>query len=66
MAFRGEREFFIDEIAGLWRQQLNTTREAKLRGWTREQSALDYDTRLARITRLVRELAKLDEDQSEP
>jgi len=66
MAFRGEREFLIGEIAELQRQQLNMHQEAKLHDWTPKQSALAFDTKFARISWLMHELAKLDEGESEP
>jgi len=61
MAFRGEREFLINEIAQLQHEQLNTHQEARQQSWTREQSSLAFDTRLARLAALMRELTKLDE-----
>jgi len=66
MAFRGEREFLIGEIANLQRQQLNMHQEAKLHDWTRKQSALAFDKRFGRIAWLIHELAKLDEGESQP
>ena len=66
MAFGGEREFLIGEIAELQRQQLNMHQEAKLHDWSPEQSALAFDTRFARIAWLMHELAKLDGGESGP
>ena len=66
MAFREEREFLIGEIAALQTQQLNMHQQAKLHGWTHEQSALAFDKSLARMAWLMRELTKLDEGDSEP
>jgi hypothetical protein len=61
MAPLQDREFLINKIAKLQQQQLTMNQEAKLNGWTREQSALVFDTRIARIASLLRELTALDD-----
>lgn len=66
MAFQGEREILIGEIANLQRQQLNMYQEAKEQDWTAEQSGLAFDKRFARMAWLMQELAKLDEGESQP
>lgn len=61
MAFCEERQSLMKEIAFLQGRQLTMHQEAALEGWTREQSLLAFDARLAHIARLMRQLAVLDE-----